>query len=70
MPVFGKKFKCPICVASFDTEEELQVHSKIHAEEAREAAEFKCATCGRSFGSEPELDMHIRDSHMEFVNPK
>ncbi len=65
MRILGKKYKCPICVASFDSEAELQVHAKVHAEEKKEAAEFQCATCGMSFSSEPELDMHTRDVHME-----
>jgi len=67
MRLFGKRFKCPVCVASFDSESELQAHAKNHAEEAREEEEFKCATCGASFTSEPELDMHTRDAHMEFT---
>ena len=67
---FGRKQKCQMCGAEFDSESKLMEHTKMHAQASSQqaAGTFKCATCGAVFTSEANLDEHTRKAHMDFAD--
>jgi DNA-directed RNA polymerase subunit RPC12/RpoP len=60
--LFGKKYKCDTCGASFKSQNELMEHGKIHMH-ASQAGSFKCQACGMSFPSQAELKQHSQRVH-------
>jgi transcription elongation factor Elf1 len=64
MGLFGKKYKCTTCGASFGSEAELMAHSRIHMQKpAPASAAFSCKACGISFQTESELKRHSQNVH-------
>lgn len=62
MGLFGKKYKCASCGASFGSEAELMTHNKMHMPKAA-LASFSCNACGMTFQSENELKRHQLSMH-------
>jgi uncharacterized C2H2 Zn-finger protein len=62
MGLFGKKYKCDTCGASFKSQNELMEHSKMHMQGSQPAS-FKCQTCGMSFATQAELKQHAQKAH-------
>ena len=60
--LFGKKYKCDTCGASFKSQSELMEHSKVHNPGSQKAS-FKCQACGMSFSSQAELMQHSQRVH-------
>ena len=53
-------FWCDKCGHSFENEEVLQAHTKIHEKAYKE---FKCDKCGRKFATKKQLTGHIKKEH-------
>lgn len=53
MGLFGKKYKCDTCGASFKSQNELMEHSKMHMQ-GSQASSFKCEACGMSFPTQAD----------------
>lgn len=60
--LFGKKYKCDACGASFKTQSELIEHNKTHMK-GSQTASFKCQACGASFATQAELQQHSQRVH-------
>jgi predicted SprT family Zn-dependent metalloprotease len=53
------EFRCNVCDATFDTEAELEKHTRtMHAQ-------YICGICGRTLHSQHELEIHNRIMHPE-----
>jgi uncharacterized C2H2 Zn-finger protein len=64
MGLFGKKYKCTTCGASFGSEADLTAHSKMHMQRpAPASAAFSCKACGASFQAESEFKRHAQYMH-------
>ena len=64
MGLFGKKYKCNTCGASFKSEKELMEHSKVHMRQSgSNLASFNSAACGITFATEGELRQHNQRVH-------
>ena len=64
MGLFGKKYKCATCGASFGSEAELMAHGKLHTQKpGPTSAGFVCKACGMSFHTESELKRHAQAVH-------
>ena len=64
MGLFGKKYKCATCGASFGSEADLMAHSRTHMQKpAPTSAGFVCKACGMSFQTESELKRHAQNIH-------
>ncbi len=61
--LFGKKYKCATCGASFKSQDELTNHSKMHMQTSSQAGSFRCQACGASFNSQMELSQHSQKVH-------
>ena len=61
MGLFGKKYKCDTCGASFKTQSELMEHGKMHMQ--AQSSSFKCQACGMSFPTQAELKQHSQRAH-------
>ncbi len=55
------QYKCGACGASFDTQEELMNHSKVHMQSVKQ---YRCPSCGASFASQTELMEHSKTHPM------
>ncbi len=62
MGLFGKKYKCDTCGASFKSQNELMEHGKIHMQSSQTGS-FKCQACGMSFQSQADLRQHTQRTH-------
>ena len=60
--LFGKKYKCETCGASFKSQNELMEHGKMHIQGAQPTS-FKCQTCAMSFATQAELKQHAQKAH-------
>ncbi len=58
--LFGKKYKCDTCGASFKSQAELMEHAKIHSQTS---ASFRCQACGATFASQAALNQHSQMIH-------
>ncbi len=63
MGLFGKKYKCSTCGASFKSERELMDHGKVHMQQTAKSGAFACAACNMSFSTESELRQHNQRVH-------
>ena len=61
MGLFGKKYKCDTCGASFKSQNELMEHSKMHTQGS--VLELQCQACGMSFPTQAEPKQHSQRSH-------
>lgn len=51
------QYECEACGASFQGQEELMKHSKVHMQAVKQ---YKCPSCGASFASQVELMEHSK----------
>jgi uncharacterized C2H2 Zn-finger protein len=55
-------FRCPACGAEFETQEELDTHSR-ESHQAEQTGGFRCPACGAEFETQEELDAHAKAAH-------
>ena len=60
--LFGKKYKCETCGASFKSQNELMEHGKMHTMSSQTGG-FKCQSCGMSFSNQADLKQHAQKAH-------
>jgi uncharacterized C2H2 Zn-finger protein len=51
-------FTCPACGAEFETQEQLDEHTR-----SAHGSSFRCAACGAEFETQEQLDEHVRAMH-------
>lgn len=55
-------FRCPACGAEFETQEELDAHTR-EEHQAQQASGFRCPACGAEFETQETLDAHSEAEH-------
>ena len=58
----ARKFECSTCKNTFNTEQELEEHIKLH-ERAESVENFKCDFCNHKALTVDDLEKHVHDEH-------
>lgn len=62
----AQKFSCPVCGMAFNSQQELNEHTKqMHSQSEEQSAggSFVCPMCGFQASSEDELTKHKAETH-------
>ncbi|MGI0086307.1 MAG: C2H2-type zinc finger protein, partial [Nitrososphaerales archaeon] len=55
-------YKCNTCGASFNSQEELMSHGRMHMK-GGQTQQFKCEACGATFDTQSKLMEHAKSAH-------
>lgn len=58
----GPEYRCAVCYAVFQTEDELAEHSRAHG--GPQTSGYRCSACGAVFNTEQGLTAHM-ERHVE-----